>query len=292
MCWKWWWWWFPKKPSSLENESFYGLSEKCRTTTFVDLKTKKPYFRKSHAMISDFLREYRALQRIARFSCPPSICVYVDVDFSSLSFVFPLYSGDLVWYLSILDETSSEKTTVSLSLFLKFFSQIAQALTFLHSHQIQHNDVKPDNILVNLSTQQALLTDFEYSGPTHKFQQGTPVYIAPELVFPGEQSIFGKNDIYSFGITMNLVLLENVYSTVCSFSRTPFLRHEHYSFLHHVSFAHTGSKYRFPWIQPDFPSALDLRKMLYRMTFWHASERLSLEQCQTILFRYLKQLKM
>jgi len=91
--------------------------------------------------------------------------------------------------------------------------QVGSALEYLHSQNLIHRDVKPDNILVN-EEGRAKLIDFGLTEPPnqpakgswlgHLFSrrtvQGTRSYMSPEQIM-GERLSF-RSDIYSFGVTI------------------------------------------------------------------------------------------
>src|SRR5579871_2747232 len=85
---------------------------------------------------------------------------------------------------------------------------LCEALEYVHGHHIVHGDLKPENVLVELSDQIRLL-DFgiaQYSKwnrwkrwtPAHA--SGTPGYVSPECIVG--KSGDAKSDIYSLGITL------------------------------------------------------------------------------------------
>jgi len=81
--------------------------------------------------------------------------------------------------------------------------QLVQAVSYLHTHDILHLDLKPANILIN-PQQQCKIIDFGCSQPrahpSHSACLGTIAYRAPEL-FKGELPTT-KADIYSLAITL------------------------------------------------------------------------------------------
>ncbi|HVO42534.1 MAG TPA: serine/threonine-protein kinase, partial [Aggregatilineales bacterium] len=94
-----------------------------------------------------------------------------------------------------------------LELIVRLFDQIADALAYAHTQGVVHRDLKPNNILLD-STSNAYLTDFGIAKMVQSHTQltaaglvmGTPSYMAPEL-WRGEQ-IDTRVDIYALGIML------------------------------------------------------------------------------------------
>jgi serine/threonine protein kinase len=107
-----------------------------------------------------------------------------------------------------LEEFLMARGFPSMDAILKVALEIASALECIHSNGLFHRDIKLSNILISNKSQKAILLDFgiardlEDSDSDDKFDliQGTPIYMAPELLRGYEASV--QSDIYSFGVTL------------------------------------------------------------------------------------------
>jgi len=84
-----------------------------------------------------------------------------------------------------------------------FFSQIANAVYFLHKHDLIHRDIKPENILL-FENNLCKLCDFGWctklNGGLRNTFCGTPEYISPEII---DKMGYGKEvDVWSLGILL------------------------------------------------------------------------------------------
>ena len=88
-------------------------------------------------------------------------------------------------------------------------TDIASALTFLHSHGIVHRDLKPDNILLDASDR-VKICDFgeacDVASRTKTAWRGTLSYRAPEMMSSNTEDRYleytEKVDVYAFGLIL------------------------------------------------------------------------------------------
>lgn len=68
--------------------------------------------------------------------------------------------------------------------YLKYLSQACYGLHELHSKEIYHSDVKPENIMINEEKDEAVLIDLDFATKTSspRMKRGTLRYLAPEYV--------------------------------------------------------------------------------------------------------------
>ena len=90
----------------------------------------------------------------------------------------------------------------------KIAVNVVSALDFLYKRSIIHRDVKPSNILINISGN-VKLCDFGISGYlvnsiARTFEAGCRPYMAPERINPSKDNpgYDIRSDVWSFGITM------------------------------------------------------------------------------------------
>jgi serine/threonine-protein kinase len=93
---------------------------------------------------------------------------------------------------------------------MKVMQEVAWALGYAHQRGVIHRDVKPDNIMIERTTDRALVTDFGIAvggrdgGQSDGLVIGTARYMSPEQAC-GEP-VDGRSDLYSLGATAFYVL--------------------------------------------------------------------------------------
>lgn len=98
----------------------------------------------------------------------------------------------------------------------KYMFDIVDGLEYLHSRNIIHNDIKPENILI--SDGKAVICDFDLSvisvNPIHG-SPGTFIFMAPEQIL--DKLYLHDVDIRALGLVLyELVFEDNIFTTDCT----------------------------------------------------------------------------
>lgn len=203
------------------------------------------------SQIDHLKNELAVLKELSHPHLVKLIGAYTDTQYSHI-IMTPVAQQNLAEYMrSPLGSQSND-------LLLQWMGCLSSALTYLHDRQIQHLDIKPQNILVQQDN--ILLADF---GAAKSLRQElgineklalTPMYCAPETMQDGSQDY--SSDVFSLGCVFSEMI--TVYYG-CSLKSYETFRFKDGSKAYYLTMSGTRT-----WIQDFLPHniALDLQKLL------------------------------
>uniref|UniRef100_J3NFE6 non-specific serine/threonine protein kinase n=2 Tax=Oryza brachyantha TaxID=4533 RepID=J3NFE6_ORYBR len=161
---------------------------------------KKIHVAPSETAMSDVLREVSIMKMLDHPNIVNLIEVIDDPEIDKFYMVLEYVEQKLVCNNG-LGETSSRK----------YLRDIISGLMYLHSHNIIHGDIKPDNILITINGNVkigdfSVSQIFEDDDDTLRRSPGTPVFTAPEccqgLTYHGRAA-----DTWAVGVTLYCMIL-------------------------------------------------------------------------------------
>ena len=118
-------------------------------------------------------------------------------------------NGNLKEFLTNLKKNYKNKMTYDF--YWDIIFQMIVPINYLHSIGYIHSDIKPTNYLIN-DNNQLLLNDFCLSIKEREIKtkelEGDSIYISPELFYKNSGKISHKTDIYSLGLSILDILID------------------------------------------------------------------------------------
>jgi serine/threonine protein kinase len=191
--------------------------------------------------ITDILLEVHALKKLSQYnncntkdSNTSSLCLVDNfIDYKNQEYIIIMnYLDNAITLSTLLNRNKELNRTIKLDDIIFVMSRLISQLDNLHINGIVHNDIKPDNIIIQYVNEQiknVLFIDFGVSCITICRPSGTITYLAPELyriinhspeqvieikqkllsdpdtreegkTIPINKSDYMKTDVYSLGI--------------------------------------------------------------------------------------------
>lgn len=155
----------------------------------------------SNKELSRAKNEVSALSQIGDMSLrvPCVLDMHYDGEKKKLYIVMQWVNGET------LRKKIDEKNDMSLTMkspgeFIQWMIQLADILSFMERRGFYHNDIKPDNVIIDKANELHLI-DFNLTISRNTMNEGTPGFIAPEFLSHLEVRK-DKADMFSIGVIM------------------------------------------------------------------------------------------
>jgi serine/threonine protein kinase len=162
------------------------------------LKKLKPEHTNSPQYIDSLRREFEIGYQLDH----PNIVRYLKIEDENNT---PSILLEFIDGCSITDAINKELITLSIESKKKIIRQLCNALEYLHSKQIYHLDLKPDNLMLTFRGKNLKVIDFGLAmTDAHKITLGKTVgFSAPEQ---SENKYDVSNDVFSIGKVIEFIL--------------------------------------------------------------------------------------
>jgi len=179
------------------------LAEDHKFHTEVAVKMLKKEFVSNENIKKRFLSEARSMFRMSH----PHVIRVSDLieEGDTVAFVMEYVEGET------LKEYLERKGKLTDTEIREIFSQMLDAVGYVHEQKLVHRDIKPSNFMIDKRGKVKLM-DFgiaksldpkaaEYTQTGTGMQMGTPMYMSPEQITE-TKSVTAQSDIYSLGVVL------------------------------------------------------------------------------------------
>ena len=179
------------------------LAEDKKFDTFVAIKLLKKEFVANENIRKRFVAEAKNMYRMSH----PNIIKVTDLidEGDTIAFVMEYIEGET------LKEFLDRKGRLSDGEIKSIFTQMLEAVSYVHEQNLVHRDIKPSNFMVDKKGKVKLM-DFgiakntdsnstEYTITGTGMQMGTPMYMSPEQI-KSTKEVSAASDIYSLGVVL------------------------------------------------------------------------------------------
>jgi serine/threonine protein kinase len=179
------------------------LAEDHKFHTEVALKMLKKEFITNENIKKRFLAEARSMFRMSH----PHVIRVSDLidEGDTVAFVMEYVEGET------LKEYVDRKGKLTDAEIRDIFSQMLDAVGYVHEQKLVHRDIKPSNFMIDKKGKVKLMdfgiaktldsTAAEYTQTGTGMQMGTPMYMSPEQITE-TKSVTAQSDIYSLGVVL------------------------------------------------------------------------------------------
>jgi serine/threonine protein kinase len=141
----------------------------------------------------------------------PSVIETLDIDIDDNSIIFEYCPGIDLFELIMKNKPNHK---LYIKDYLYYFSQLLDAVEYIHSEHVAHLDIKLENIMINISKKTLKLIDFGEScmcstNTTLRGLRGTEAYVPPEEYNSTEFTPFNA-DIWALGIILYEIIYESI----------------------------------------------------------------------------------
>ena len=179
------------------------LAEDHKFHTEVAVKMLKKEFVSNENIKKRFLAEARSMFRMSH----PHVIRVSDLidEGDTVAFVMEYVEGET------LKEYLERKGKLTDTEVREIFSQMLDAVGYVHEQKLVHRDIKPSNFMIDKYGKIKLMdfgiaktvdsTAAEYTQTGTGMQMGTPMYMSPEQITE-TKSVTAQSDIYSLGVVL------------------------------------------------------------------------------------------